>query len=334
MGDNMQQTSLGSAGRIEIDDADAYPETMGQWDLQMRQISAGKFHGQIEYVEVAGLLLYREHYSQRAITTATTPKDSYLFACNRPGAADLNWCGKYLKQCDLLAFSQPGNEIKAITPDCSDHVIVEVPRHLLQQVLPGEDAATQLRSNYHLKTDADQGAQFIQMIDQTISTCLAQGELLNDARECRAIEVQVMDQLADLILRHSRGNDDTSRLTRHYLLNRALDYIHHQHGPITLTELAAALDTTPRSLQRAFNEILHISPIKYLRLSRMNAAHKALRAADRSFATVTSIALDWGFKELGRFACEYRQLFGESPATTLAHNSGPPAKDMYSVVRK
>ena len=61
-----------------------------------------------------------------------------------------------------------------------------------------------------------------------------------------------------------------------------------------------------------------MSPHRYLWLRRMHLVRTALLRADRRSATVTSIALDYGFGELGRFAVMYRQLFGESPSATLA----------------
>jgi hypothetical protein len=49
----------------------------------------------------------------------------------------------------------------------------------------------------------------------------------------------------------------------------------------------------------------------------MEAVRHALAAARPGEATVTRIATDHGFFELGRFAAVYSSLFGERPSETL-----------------
>jgi transcriptional regulator GlxA family with amidase domain len=55
----------------------------------------------------------------------------------------------------------------------------------------------------------------------------------------------------------------------------------------------------------------------YLRQLRLHRVHTELAANSPDSATVTMVARRWGFMHLGRFANQYRQLFGEPPSETL-----------------
>jgi hypothetical protein len=55
----------------------------------------------------------------------------------------------------------------------------------------------------------------------------------------------------------------------------------------------------------------------------MHLARRKLMMADPSATTVTEIATEHGFWELGRFSVQYRWLFGEPPSSTL---EGPASR--------
>ena len=90
-----------------------------------------------------------------------------------------------------------------------------------------------------------------------------------------------------------------------------------RYEPVYLTEICAAIGASERTLRTCCHEHLGMGPIHYLWLRRMHLARHALRHADPSAVTVTRIAIDYGFWELGRFSVEYRALFGESPSVSL-----------------
>jgi AraC-like DNA-binding protein len=84
-----------------------------------------------------------------------------------------------------------------------------------------------------------------------------------------------------------------------------------------LAELCGAVGVTPRTLARAVRAVHATTPQRYLHGLRLAEARRALASADAAATTVTEIATRYGFRELGRFAGEYRAAFGESPSQTL-----------------
>jgi AraC-like DNA-binding protein len=97
--------------------------------------------------------------------------------------------------------------------------------------------------------------------------------------------------------------------------------------PWTVTELAAEVSLSVRSLQEGFRRSLNTAPMAYLRQLRLEKVHEELRTAAPGTLSVTEVAAHWGFAHLGRFAAVYRIKFSEHPSDTLrsasVHSSSP-----------
>ena len=87
--------------------------------------------------------------------------------------------------------------------------------------------------------------------------------------------------------------------------------------PMYLADICTAVGASERTLRACCEERLGMGPIRYLWLRRMHLARRALLGADPAKATVTQIATDHGFWELGRFSVTYQVLFGEPPSASL-----------------
>ena len=86
---------------------------------------------------------------------------------------------------------------------------------------------------------------------------------------------------------------------------------------IRVADLTDAAGVSVRTLQMAFTEYYGTGPARYLQLRTLHRVRRALRAADPEEATVTSVLLQHGEYEFGRFAGRYRRIFGEYPSQTL-----------------
>jgi len=88
-------------------------------------------------------------------------------------------------------------------------------------------------------------------------------------------------------------------------------------APPSIASLARTLVVSERDLRRAFHGVHGMPPLRWLRMSKLSRARRALMSAYGPSVTVGKIATRLGFRELGRFSVLYRKMFGESPSTTL-----------------
>lgn len=89
-------------------------------------------------------------------------------------------------------------------------------------------------------------------------------------------------------------------------------------GSIGSAEILAVARVSARRLQQAFRAHLRTTPSAYLRQARLAGAHRDLMAADVDTHTVAAIARRWHFEHAGRFAAQYRAVYGRPPHHTLA----------------
>lgn len=87
--------------------------------------------------------------------------------------------------------------------------------------------------------------------------------------------------------------------------------------PVSLADLCAAAGVSKSTLYMAFHQVCGRPPLEYFQKRRLTRARLGLLKASPQRGAVKRVALDTGFTELGRFAADYRRLFGEQPSSTL-----------------
>jgi transcriptional regulator GlxA family with amidase domain len=95
--------------------------------------------------------------------------------------------------------------------------------------------------------------------------------------------------------------------------------------PIPLSRLCRLVGVSERGLRNAFYGVHGMGPKRWMLAERLMGVQVALRERRDVSITVTGVATDHGFFQLGRFAAIYKQTFGEAPSKTLhsaSHMSG------------
>ena len=132
------------------------------------------------------------------------------------------------------------------------------------------------------------------------------------------LEQTFMEKLVEC-LATAQVNTNSAATDRHIALMAGLEGMAdaYQNRSPSILEICAALGISERTLRGCCHEHLNMAPNRYFRLRRMQQARRVLRSADPGTVTVAQVAKQHGFRELGRFAAEYRAAFGELPSATL-----------------
>ena len=106
--------------------------------------------------------------------------------------------------------------------------------------------------------------------------------------------------------------------SREQAVERAESYVRaHPDSTVPISQLCRIAGVSERGLRNAFHSVRGMSPKQYLLTERLHGVRRALSDTGRPPTTVTDVATNYGFFELGRFAASYREAFGEAPSETL-----------------
>jgi AraC family ethanolamine operon transcriptional activator len=134
-------------------------------------------------------------------------------------------------------------------------------------------------------------------------------------------------RLLNALITTVAGSDNETRLSTEKsrwsgdTVTKALKYARGQRWEgLQVANLALAADVTSRTLLRTFRQHLGVGPASYLKLRQLNMVRRALRGKCEPSGKVTNVMSEHGVTEFGRFASEYKALFGERPSETVARS--------------
>jgi AraC-like DNA-binding protein len=114
----------------------------------------------------------------------------------------------------------------------------------------------------------------------------------------------------------------------------AVEFIEsHPEVITTVADIARTVGLSVRALNAGFQRSVGTTPTRYLRSVRLARVHEELRRGDPSTITATAAARRWGFAHYGRFAADYRAVYGTAPASTLRSTGGTHGSNLWSLKR-
>ena len=208
------------------------------------------------------------------------------------------------------------------TVDCSK-VLIKLESGALENYLSTLLGRRQIRAldfDMEMQLAADSSASLLRTVHWILDELEQPGSLLNTA-PLAGLQYQRMLMWT---LLHCQPNNYSEELRArelpqvpHYVLQTEQYIQQHYQETISLEQLVENANISERTLLEGFKRYHDVSPMKLLKLTRLDYVHLALKEADPATKNVTDIALASGFSQLGKFSTEYKERFGESPSDTL-----------------
>ena len=297
------------------------------WEVNLRQVSQGPFHASMQATSLGDILVYRDCWSQRTLATGARGSDYFLLGCEARANSGIDWCGAGV-DTQRLVLTGPETEVDFIIPAQSPYIAILLPVQWLVAQF-GDEAVQHLRlpGLHHYPCNPVLGKRLITRLNWIIDTYQNTPCVGADPRAQQLAETCLVDDLAEMGFGQPFQPGRVRISARRQTLKRALEYGESVHDKISVPEFATQLAVSQRSLELAFQEFLGITPRQYLNNRRMHGVHSELQARAPDSRCVTQVANSWGFSELGRFAGEYKRLFGEVPTATLQREQAcaPPS---------
>lgn len=300
---------------ISVQEIEALTDSVFPWQLDMRQVSSGPMQGLLRLGQVDEILVTREQWSEKTVCVGKCPL-GYLAISGLASTKPFRWCGHEIGPRQLVC-GYDAADVDFATPRSANHWVALIPLETLVDYV-GEEAVTALRGRRVLESEPNLSLRLLAIANRAVSPHTGFSETELGRVSGKALRASLLDAVAQLVIGDGSKRHDSNAQQRHEICCRAIAFVENFRAPISVPELAAAVGAKRRTLERAFRETLGIAPYRFMRLHRLNRLHRSLRMADLGQRKVTDVASEWGFKELGRTAVEYKRLFGESPSSTLS----------------
>ncbi|WP_129139488.1 helix-turn-helix domain-containing protein [Modicisalibacter coralii] len=304
-------------------DIEEHAAGLAGWQMQYDQMSPGRFRGSLTQFWLDGLQVVRDESNLAMVKRGCVWRDgpdATVFSLPQQANVDDFYLGGRAINGDYLLVTQGRCLPELRTTSSLDVVSIAVDTSLVRKMLVDQSRGMEISTDplcFRLARSSAL-AEFKALTNSVMRySVTSDGSSLSRPEVSKNISEMMLMLLLDLANR-----EEPERLQPHArrrVVDRACDYVLASgERPPSVVEVCNAVGASRRKLQYCFQEALGINPLTYLRSLRLNAVHRELlRCGGRESETVHDVAWKWGFWHLGRFAGEYRQLFGELPSETL-----------------
>lgn len=296
-----------------VEETDSYSRTIA--GATVEAIRAGEGVGPNRVVGIPGeeLTVTSSNIGFPMLTHSHIGEGRVVAAFMNDDGSDSRWCGVPLQRGHVIVYG-PGVEHVAVNNPGLSFTFVITDGDRLYELAErlGKPFEPPARGTVQDFAPSTTTAKLGTRLDEYIAAAV-------DGRRLDRRGGDVLHAVAALLAAPDsrRRTKRTKGIDSRTIVHSCIDFAGATEHIPTIDELCLAAHVSERRLRAAFTEEFNQPPTSFFRAWALDVAHRHLRTAEPESHTVTDIATGLGFDHLGRFAARYRQMYGESPSSTL-----------------
>lgn len=253
----------------------------------------------------------------------------YQLAFPLASTAPLVWNGHAVERGNALLY-RPGSELQGTAQSADRWAVLTVPLARFQRTMValwGTELPRFTENCRLARPDAAVALELPTVLERVLGVAREDAPALASPDARRGLT----EQLLGLTVRALEGLTDRpaererTLLSHSRIVAKAEEFMRARLAlPLYVADLCQATGVSERTLRSAFRNVYGVGPNRFLKLRRLNQVRRVLQRAGMG-SLVSEVATRHGFWDLGRFAGDYRRLFGESPSQTLRRSDEPAA---------
>lgn len=289
------------------------------WDLDFRQLSAGRLSGRVRVLTGAHCTAMRVDLNQAYHQVGQISPDRLAFGLPHPSCGEFNWCRSRVEGGDILNFNQEGG-FDGTSGKSFSGCALSFERKSLEELAEILALRVNLDDLSHCGGTLSKANEETERLRAQFALAFQRASRRGSDGPLEAsslLGTGAAESILRLIARSSGERPRSVQPARRSALRRALEVLEApENFPITVAQLCAMVGVSAPSLYRAFREELGVSPKQYIQSRVLSAVRSELVAATPG-TQINDIANAWGIWHMGKFAADYRNMFGELPSETL-----------------
>jgi AraC family ethanolamine operon transcriptional activator len=303
--------------RLAFPSFDAYAAEIQQATIRAMFLGPQQTNWALSYVTMNNLSIQWGKDGGANIMEGTSEPGGITFFVPCKNENKISGNGRQMDTRSLMILV-PGDEFCISASDWNRWFSMWISHEALQGMCGSTDALVGLTSRVVQLSSATTFRSFADKLRQALHE---EPTAFDSVAAIAATERKLADGVTEALDFPSASPAGRHTLPRRQIIRQVRDFVdQHRDEYLSVADLASAAGSSERTLRTAFQEYFSVGPIRYLNVRTLHLAREALRANDSSTTTVAEVLTRFGVWEFGRFARDYRTLFGELPSQTLRKN--------------